>query len=255
MAYVKVGGRFVHYRTPRPFKEAKGRIILLIHGAYDTHAYWRQVYGHFQRDHTPIALDLPGRGGSDGPPLETAKQFAKFIDGFVKAMKLKRVVVWGHSMGGSMAIEFAARRKKRVAGLIAMSSSPDWSIPKAEIAQWKKDPDAAFKANLGHLFAKKTPVGVVEGYDKQLRSVPPGTCRADIAACGTFACEPKLKRVKAPTLIVTGDEEAWLDGSLRLKDGIAGAVLTIVPQAGHAIALEQPQKLCAAVDSFLARLG
>jgi pimeloyl-ACP methyl ester carboxylesterase len=187
--------------------------------------------------------------------LENAKQFARFLDAFIKALKLKRVVVWGHSMGGSMAVELAQRRRKRVAALIAMSSSPDWDIPKAEIALWNKNPDAAFKANLPQLFAKKAPVGIIESYDKQLRSVPPLTCRADIAACNTFACAPKLKRVKAPTLVVAGDEEAWMDGSQRLKAGIKGAVLTIVPGAGHAIALEQPQKLCAAVDSFLARLG
>ena len=119
MAYVKVGGRFVHFRTPRPLKEARGHTILLIHGAYDTHAYWRQVFNHYGAAHTPIALDLPGRGGSDGPPLENAKQFAKFVDGFIKALKLKRVVVWGHSMGGSIAVDLAARKRKRVAGLIA----------------------------------------------------------------------------------------------------------------------------------------
>ncbi len=254
MAYVKVGGGFVHYKCPRPIGSAKGRVILLVHGAYDTHAVWRNVYGHFRREHTPIAIDLPGRGASDGPAIGNAKAYAKFLDQLVRALKLKDFIFWGHSMGGSMAVDFAARRKKRVKGVIAMSSAPDWKIPQKEITQWRKDPDGAFRRNLSHLFSKKTPLGVVESYDRMLRSVPPRTCQADIASCATFRAAPKLKRIKAPVLVVTGDEEAWIEGSHRLRDAIKGAQFALIPGAGHAVALEQPQVLCAAVEAFFARL-
>ncbi len=67
--------------------------------------------------------------------------------------------------------------------------------------------------------------------------------------------EGRLDQVKAPTLVVAGDEEAWIDGSYALRDGIAGARFEVIPGAGHAVALEQPAALNAAVDRFLATLS
>ncbi len=109
--------------------------------------------------------------------------------------------------------------------------------------------------NLDDLFAKGAPASVRSSYDRQLRTTPPATCKADIAHCRSVAMEGRLDQVKAPTLVVAGDEEAWIDGSYALRDGIAGARFEVIPGAGHAVALEQPAALNAAVDRFLATLS
>ena len=70
-----------------------------------------------------------------------------------------------------------------------------------------------------------------------------------------MALEGRLDQVKVPTFVVAGDEEAWIDGSNALRDGIAGARFEIIPGAGHAVALERPAALNAAVDRFLATLS
>lgn len=251
MPAIAVNGQKVHYRSPG---EAKGHVVLLVHGAYDNGDYWQHVYPHLARDHTPIAIDLPGRRESEGPAIDDASSYARFFPALADALKLPPFVFFGHSMGGSMAVDFAARNPQRVKAVIALGSAPRWSTSQADIDKWDSDPEGAFGENLDYLFAKGTPADVRAAYDRQLRTTPPATCKADIAHCRTVALEGWLDRVKAPTFVVAGDEEAWIDGSHALRDGIAGARFEVIPGAGHAVALEQPTALNAAVDRFLATL-
>lgn len=252
MPTVAVNGRKVHYQSPGA---VKGHVVLLVHGAYDNGDYWQHVYPHLARDHTPIAIDLPGRRESEGPAIDDAAGYARFFPALADVLKLPAFVFFGHSMGGSMAVDFAARNPKRLKAVIALGSAPRWSTSQADIDKWDSDPDDAFRENLDYLFAKGASAAVRSAYDRQLRTTPPAACKADIAHCRSVALERRLDQVKAPTLVVAGDEEAWIDGSHALRDGIAGARFEIVPGAGHAVALEQPAALNAVVDRFLATLS
>jgi pimeloyl-ACP methyl ester carboxylesterase len=252
MSTVEVNGRRVHYRMP---DLPQWHVVLLVHGAYDNGDYWRHVYPHLARAHTPIAIDLPGRRQSEGPAIDDAAGYARFFPALTNALKLPPFVFFGHSMGGSMAVDFAARNPARTKAVIALGSAPRWNTAQADIDKWDNDPDGAFNENLASLFAKDAPADVRAAYDRQLRTTPPTTCKADIAHCRSVAMDGRLGQVKAPTLVVAGDEEAWIEGSHALCDGIADARFEIVPGAGHAIALEQPATLNAVVDRFLATLS
>ncbi len=63
--------------------------------------------------------------------------------------------------------------------------------------------------------------------------------------------EPRLKALRVPTLVVTGDEDwACLDGSVLLKKTIDTAALLVIPRAGHTINSEEPAKFNAALLEF-----
>jgi len=252
MPIVTVNGRAVGYRKPNG---AKGHTVLLIHGAYDNGDYWQHVYPHLARTTRPIAIDLPGRRESEGPPINDAAGYACFFPALADALKLPPFVFFGHSMGGSMAVDFAARNPARTKAVIALGSAPRWTTSQADIDKWDSDPEGAFGENLDYLFAKGAAASVRAAYDRQLRTTPPKTCQADIAHCRSVAMEGRLDQIKAPTFVVAGDEEAWLDGSHALRDGIAGARFELIRGAGHAVALEQPAALNAAVDRFLKTLS
>lgn len=251
MPTITVEGRKVHYRSPGA---SRGHIVLLVHGAYDNGDYWQHVYPHLARDHRPIVIDLPGRRESSGPAIADAADYARFFLALAGVLELPPFVFFGHSMGGSMAVDFAGRHPSRTKAVIALGSAPRWDTTQADIDRWDGDPDGAFAENLDYLFAKGAPADVRAAYDRQLRSTPPATCKADIAHCRSVMLEGRLALVKAPTLVVCGDEEAWIGGSHALRDGIAGARFEVIPGAGHAVALEQPAALNEAVDRFLAEI-
>jgi pimeloyl-ACP methyl ester carboxylesterase len=252
MPTVTVNGRQVSYRKPA---RQQGHAVLLVHGAYDNGDYWQHVYPHLARAHTPVAVDLPGRRESEGPAIADAAGYARFLPALADALNLPSLVFFGHSMGGSMAIEFAANHPQRTKAVIALGSAPRWGGSQADQDKWDQDPDGAFRDNLPALFAKVASRDVRAAYDRQLRTTPPMTCKADIAHCASVAMDKRLHEIKAPTLVLAGDEEAWIGGSHALRDGIAGARFELIPGAGHAVALERPAALNAAVDRFLATLS
>ena len=153
-----------------------------------------------------------------------------------------------------MAVDFALHHGHRLSGLVALGSSPDWEIDQAEIDIWDVDPEEASRGNLEYLFAKETSQQSRDAYDRHLRKASVAVCKADLETCRSFDLSSRLHEVTVPTAVICGDQEAWIEGSRRLHEGIAGSRYEAIPAAGHAIALEQPEALNAALDRFLASL-
>ena len=257
MPFIEIEDRRVHYELPPGADPARprGRLVLLVHGAFDNSTYWRHVYRHLQIHHTPLAIDLPDHGGWGSPVLRGAGEHLAFLDALVEALQLSHFVFCGHSMGGSMAVDFALHHAARLSGLVGLGSSPDWEIDEKEIDIWDRDPDEAFRGNLHYLFADETSQELRDAYDRQMRTTPVAACKADLETCRSFDLSGRLHEVTVPSAVVCGEQEFWIEGSRRLHEGIARSHLELVPRAGHAIALEHPEALNAALDRFLALLA
>ncbi|MDA0702942.1 MAG: alpha/beta fold hydrolase [Proteobacteria bacterium] len=225
MPSVEVAGREVFYEAPRESGAGHGHVVLLVHGAFDHHALWREIVHALARGHRLVAVDLPGHGRSTGPALNDAAGCRAFLAELVEALGLPPFVFCGHSMGGSMAVDFALHFPERVVGLIPVGSSPDWDIPAFFIDGWDTDPAAVYRENLAYLFSKKTAPDLITAYDRQIRSTPPSHCQADMRVCASFHQAGRLGEIDLPTCVVCGDEEFWIDGSRALHEGIAGASL------------------------------
>ena len=257
MYFVEVQGRKLGYEMPRGgrLSPPQGHVVLLVHGAFDNREYWCHVYRHLEARHTPLAIDLPGRGGSEGPALQGASEYLAFFAALVEAIDLPRFVFCGHSMGGSMALQFAMHHADRLSAIIPLSSAPAWEIDQAEIDAWDRNPDRAHQDNMGYLFARETPEATRRAYERQMRSTPAASCKADLVTCRSFDLAHRLDEIRVPATVVSGDQEFWIAGSQSLHRGIAGSRLELVPAAGHAIALEQPAALNAVLDRALASIA
>jgi pimeloyl-ACP methyl ester carboxylesterase len=67
-----------------------------------------------------------------------------------------------------------------------------------------------------------------------------------------FALETELERLRVPTLIMVGDEDAFcIEPSVFMKRHIPGSGLVVFPQSGHAINLEEPDAFNRVVLDFL----
>jgi 3-oxoadipate enol-lactonase len=262
MPFININKRAIHYDCPRKLPSSVGHTVLLVHGAGDDRRIWKHVYAALENDHTPIGLDLPGRLSSDWPALESANEQVEFIAALVDALGLEQFVVCGHSMGGSIAMYYTLEHGSRVSGLIPVGSSPEWDLSEFEAGDdaqanadpWL-DPDTAYAMNLDCLFSKKTSSELIAEYDRQIRQTSPRSCRADFSACGTFDLRARLKNIKTPTCVICGDEEEWKDGSVAIHEHVSGSSFHEIPEAGHAVAIEQPQAIIAVIKKFLASLS
>jgi pimeloyl-ACP methyl ester carboxylesterase len=84
--------------------------LLLVHGWCCDHTYFEPQARHFARHHRVVSVDLRGHGRSDEPRQSYAiESFADDLAWVCERLALARPVVVGHSMGGIVAFDLAAR--------------------------------------------------------------------------------------------------------------------------------------------------
>lgn len=97
--------------------------LLLVHGWTCDHTYMAPQFEHFCRTHRVIAVDLRGHGQSDKPKQDyTMAAFADDLVWLCNQLKVKKPVVIGHSMGGVIGVELAARFPDVPAAVITLDS-------------------------------------------------------------------------------------------------------------------------------------
>lgn len=100
-----------------------GPQLLLIHGIGSSSAAWNTVIEDLARDFSPITVDLRGHGESDKP--ESGYLYDDYvgdIDGLLSALDIPTPLVVGHSLGGIVALWWAAKHPSRAAALVIEDS-------------------------------------------------------------------------------------------------------------------------------------
>ena len=92
--------------------------VVFLHGAGFDRTVWRlqtRWFAHHGR--SVLAIDFPAHGRSDGPALDSIATMAEWTAGLIETTGLKDAALVGHSMGGLVAVETAARFPGKVRAL------------------------------------------------------------------------------------------------------------------------------------------
>lgn len=245
--------------------EPSASTTLLIHGAGMDHTVWA-LQGRSLAFHGTNALapDLPGHGGSEPAASfgTTIEERATWLGRLVDALGVQRLDLVGHSMGGLIALAFAAR-DARVGRIVLVGTAARMPVHPDLLAAAREDPPKAAALIVDWSFAAGRKLGgqAVPGSwtpmaaMRLLLASRPGVLAADLAACDAYrAGEEAARRVRVPALVVTGEED-------RMTPPRAGRQLAeLVPQgrfvalggAGHMPMVETPRELLAELRRFLA---
>lgn len=224
--------------------------FLLVHGAGLNGRFWKhQVERLGPRAH---AVTLPGHGGDGGTGRKRVSEYAEFVHDFARQRNLGPAVVVGHSMGGLIAQEYALRWPSEVAGLVLMATGARIQIPPFVFEGFRKDSNGALKRVRPLVFAKSTPLPVIEWAEAEIRKTPLEHFLGDLEACNGFDRRADLARVKAPTLVLAGKSDNLTPPALgrELAEAIPGARLEIVENAGHFIMIEQPEAVTRLLEAM-----
>ena len=94
---------------------------------------WSEVINQLGDDYHCVAPDLRGFGDSDAPAANySIKDYADDVAGLVEVLKLKRYVLIGHSMGGKIALYYAAQKPSGLELLVLLAPSPPVPEPMDE---------------------------------------------------------------------------------------------------------------------------
>lgn len=226
--------------------------IALVHSLAMDRLFWRSVAERLAGHAAVLTYDARGHGESDKPvgPYSTAR-FAQDLLELLDHAGWGTAVVAGASMGGCVALDFAATHPERTAGL-GLIDTTAWYGPEAR-SQWAERAKRAQDAGLGTLVGFQ----IERWFSDSFRTAHPGVVqravetflRNDIdayaASCvmlGAADLRAALPKIAAPTAVIVGEEDYATPVAMAeaLANGIAGARLTVIRGARHLTPLERP---------------
>jgi len=97
--------------------------FLLIHGVGTNRTFFSCIYHHLLQYGRVLNVDLRGHGKSEKPEQSySIETYSQDLKGLCQTLKLNSIIVIGHSMGGNIAIEFAAKSPELVKGLVLLDT-------------------------------------------------------------------------------------------------------------------------------------
>ncbi|HXV18221.1 MAG TPA: 2-succinyl-6-hydroxy-2,4-cyclohexadiene-1-carboxylate synthase [Gemmatimonadaceae bacterium] len=251
-----------------------GQPLVLLHGFTGSTTTWEYLRSRLDSSHRVIAIDLPGHGRSSSPSEASRYPLERLADDLIMvldALGLTRVALLGYSMGGRAALRFAIRYPDRLSALILESTSPgieDLDRRSERVAAdnalaelIEKSGIEAFVSKWEKLPIWKTQEALHEDVrgslrTQRLRNDPRGLANS-LRGAGA-GVDPdvlnQLHRITAPTLLLAGElDSPYVAFARRLESGLPRAEVRLIPNAGHAAHLENPDGVVDAVTDFLRR--
>jgi pimeloyl-ACP methyl ester carboxylesterase len=253
------GGRVSYLTVDGP---RASETLLLIHGAGVSARTWVNQLEGLADALRVIAINLPGRRGSDPIPQATLSSYADTAHRLLEGLETGPVFVAGHSLGGGVAQVLAASHQEVVKGLVLVSACAKLPPDDGSGRLLRLVPEP-FRRVLVLWAAKKILFGPSASWPAIRLSLEEiWECRSetilwDTAAARAMDLEALACRLRVPTLILCGGRDRLTAPILsqRLSALIAASRLEIVPAAGHMLPLEAPDEVNRQIRNFIESLG
>jgi len=214
---------------------------LFLHGFGGQARQWIYQLQHFALQYRVIALDMYGHGRADDPPGEFSME--RLVESVHTALEnlgvTGKVVLMGHSFGGAVAAEFAARHPDSVERLVLIATV------------------AEFKLNPLYRFALHLPLPLLRLVEpfirKQVPAGPPALKLWYHRILVPWNGWSIFRSLDLPTLVIRGHRDFLFDKPLfqEVTRAIPGAEEEDVGASGHMVMLERRQAVNRAIERFL----
>jgi pimeloyl-ACP methyl ester carboxylesterase len=243
---------------------------------------WKYLLPDLRRSHRVLRWHYRGHGQS-GLPKDPSRIGMPYncedLASLMEATGLGRAVIFGHSMGVQVALEFHRRHHDRVRALVLICGSYGNPLDTVHDAPMLKssfpllrtlvERYPGFSSRLIGLLLKTElamqllismelnrdllPRNDIVPYFDHLARMDPRVFVRTLESLAEHSAWEHLSRVDVPTLIIGAENDrftpSWL--SHRMAQSVPGAQFMIVPEGSHTAPLEQPELIWQAVERFL----
>ncbi len=253
-----------------------GTPVIFVHEYAGDHRAWEPQMRHFGQRYRAITYAARGYPPSDVPE-EVSKysqvRAADDIGSVLDHLKIDKAHIVGLSMGGFATLHFGFRHPTRARSLVVAGCG--YGAEPGQLERFRAEADAIAQfidANDIAVFAEKYAYGPTrvqfENKDKRgfaefkQQLAEHSKLGARNTQLGVQRERPSLydlvddmKKLTVPTLVLTGDED-WpcLQPGLLMKQNIPTAALSVMPNCGHTINIEDPDQFNRIVSDFLVQV-
>ncbi|MGE0225797.1 MAG: alpha/beta fold hydrolase [Acetobacteraceae bacterium] len=257
-------------------ESGSGIPVIFVHEFAGDHRAWEPQMRHFGQRYRAICYAARGYPPSDVPPEVSSYSQARAADDIASVLdhlKIDTAHVAGLSMGGFATLHFGFRHAARARSLVVAGCG--YGAEKGQRDKFRAEADtiaafldqngiAAFAEKYAYgptrvQFENKDPRGFAEFKQQLAEHSALGARNTQLGVQrerpSLYDLVEEMKALTVPTLILTGDED-WpcLQPGLLMKQTIPSAALSVMPNCGHTINIEDPDEFNRLVGAFMTQV-
>ena len=260
---LQLDGRSAFAYTATHAIEAGKPTVVFVHGAGLDHSWWGLQSRYFgYHGFNVLALDLPGHGRSEGPPLAKIEQMVEWIAKILDQEKIKTATLVGHSMGALVSLAFAARFPDRAERIALIGVGYPMKVSDAFLEAARRNDPSAYDMDTIWAHAAQVPLGgnpnpgmwMYGDTLARLARLAPGVLHTDLAACNAYASGLEAAaQVRCPALFVLGSRDAMTAprNAQSLAKEIKNCRTVEIRTSGHSLMAEAPDATLDALIEFI----
>ena len=266
--FVEAGGLRLHYQD---YGTVGKPAMLCLHGGA-AHAHWFDfIAPGLVPAYRVIALDQRGHGDSEwaDPPAYSYERYAADLAEVVEKLDLRDFVLVGHSMGGTVSLEYASTYPGRVGKLIVVDSTLQMTPERVAALRDVGSRQGSNYATREEFIARYRlrPAGTSAAPEvlrhlaqNSARQFPDGSWRHKFdrnvyATRETTDGLPRWNHIRIPALLVKAQRSQRISPQVfaEVKARCPQVKLVEVPHSDHHVTLDNPSGFVSAVKSFLTK--
>ena len=237
--------------------------LVFVHGWSCDARYWRAQLPYFAKNHRVVMLDLAGHGHSGMTRLQyTMKAFGEDVRAVTESTGSRRVILIGHSMGGSVIAEAARIMANRVMGLIGIDTLENIEYPltreelKKMMAPLVKDFRAGSRQFVDEMISPKTDPKLREWILSDMSAAPPAVALSAMndmmSQYLTGEAAKIFDEIRVPVITVNGD--MWPVNYEANRRHMLSFDAIVLKGADHFLMLNRPEQFNRTLEKAISEI-
>ena len=237
--------------------DTKKDTIVFLHGSGLSHIVWSLAEQFFSsKNFNVLSLDLPGHGNSDGPCLDSIEKIADWLENVFDKLKLKDLILVGHSQGCLEILEYSHKYKERLKKLVFIGGSNKMPVHPdlIELAQNGHSDAVKLMMKWGYEGSKKfiggNPVEKIIQSPRDISEI----LAVDLKACNNYSNGSEAaKDIDFPSMLIFGelDKMINLEAGKKFSNLIKNSTTHVIKGCGHMIMIEKAFEMREKILEFL----
>ncbi len=245
--FVEIDGKRINYEIC-----GDGKPIVYVHGNFASHHWFDEVIDI--KGFKTYALDLPNFGDSDGIEKISIEAYAEYLWKFIKALKIKKPILVGHSLGGAVVLKCAIDHSKELSALMLVDPAPANGLKTPEqnypiLKSLKRRADLLERSLMEVMPTKKS---AARRLTKEALKMKPKAFTENAKALERYDYSDELSKLTLPVKILFGALDPIVPRAAleEMAKKIPNAEFNVIEGVGHSLMVENAKKFKEMVEDF-----